>query len=408
MKITIFTPTHKTQFLARLAGSIEKQTYDNFEWLVVPNGGVLPSDIHVSLPQLKVIQYVGETDNIGEIKRFACMNASGDVVLEADHDDELTPDALEVVANEFGDADFVYSNCCEVCNDKPRKYGEGFGWEYRDFEWNSEKFYECISFPPSPASFAKIWFAPNHLRAWKKDFYERLGGHEKSRRVLDDQDLLARTYIEGKVKWIDRCLYVYHLHRGQTYSQKGINEHIQRETLNLHDKYIYGLVERWCDLNGLRKIDLCGGINCPEGYESIDLKDADILYNLDRNEWPFKDGEVGLFRAHDALEHLKDPINTMKEVYRCLAPNGWLLSSTPSTEGRAAFQDPTHRSFWNANSFWYYTRKEQAGYIGTPVKFQASRVKTFFPSQWHENNKMPYVKADLMKFSGRVPGRVYM
>ncbi len=27
----------------------------------------------------------------------------------------------------------------------------------------------------------------------------------------------------------------------------------------------------------------------------------------------------------------------------------------PSTDGRGAFQDPTHVSFWNINSFMYYS-----------------------------------------------------
>ena len=50
-------------------------------------------------------------------------------------------------------------------------------------------------------------------------------------------------------------------------------------------------------------------------------------------------GEVGVFRAYDALEHLRDPIHTMKELHRCLAPQDWLLSQTPSTDGRGASLD---------------------------------------------------------------------
>ena len=176
-------------------------------------------------------------------------------------------------------------------------------------------------------------------------------------------------------------------------------------TLELHDKYIYQIVEKWCDIKGLRKIDLCGGHSKPQGYTSVDLNNGDIKADLNQR-WPFEDGTVGLFRAHDALEHLKDNIHTMKEIYRCLAPNGWLLSLTPSTDGRGAFQDPTHISFWNSNSFWYYTRAEQAKYIGTPVKFQMVRVKNFFPNPWCEQHNIVYVKADLYKFSGRTPGAV--
>jgi len=216
---------------------------------------------------------------------------------------------------------------------------------------------------------------------------------------------MCRTYIQGKMFHIDKPLYVYHLYQENTcYGEK--NAKIQEGTLMLHDKYIYQLVERWCDLNNLRKIDLCGGHSKPEGYESVDLERGDIPADLN-GRWPFEDGSVGVFRAHDALEHLKDPINTMKEAYRCLAPDGWFLTQTPSTDGRGAFQDPTHVSFFNSNSFWYYTRAEQARYINTPVRFQLNRIKNFFPSDWHQFHNIPYVKADLLKLTDtRIPGPI--
>ena len=72
-----------------------------------------------------------------------------------------------------------------------------------------------------------------------------------------------------------------------------------------------------------------------------------------------------------------------------------LATLTPSTDGRGAFQDPTHVSFWNSNSFWYYTRPEQAQFIHCPVLFEANRVKNFYPSDWHREHQIVYVKADL-------------
>ncbi len=87
----------------------------------------------------------------------------------------------------------------------------------------------------------------------------------------------------------------------------------------------------------------------------------------------------------------------MQEAHRCLTRHGWLLTLTPSTDGRGAFQDPTHVSFWNSNSFWYYTRPEQARFIHSPVLFEANRVKNFYPSDWHREHQIVYVKADLTK-----------
>ena len=87
----------------------------------------------------------------------------------------------------------------------------------------------------------------------------------------------------------------------------------------------------------------------------------------------------------------------MKEIYRCLAPYGWALIEVPSTDGRGAFQDPTHVSFWNSNSFWYYTREQQAQFINTPVKFQLNRILDYYPSDFHQQHNILYTKAHLMK-----------
>jgi SAM-dependent methyltransferase len=99
-------------------------------------------------------------------------------------------------------------------------------------------------------------------------------------------------------------------------------------------------------------------------------------------------------------------VGLMNELYRVLAPGGWIISRTPSTDGRGAFQDPTHVSFWNPNSFWYYTRREQARYVpGVRCRFQGPRVWQTFPTEWHRTNNIPYVYADLVALKGqRQPG----
>jgi glycosyltransferase involved in cell wall biosynthesis len=391
MRLSVFTPTHDPRFLPRLEASLARQTWVDFEWLIVPNGAARPADIRVALPQARIVPYPGAAEKVGELKHFCCSRARGEVLVEVDHDDELTPDALAEVAAAFASdpgLSFAYSNCCEIRDGRPWRYSEEYGWAYRPFAWGAGQFFETVAFDPSPAAFSKIWYAPNHIRAWRADFYRAIGGHDRTRAVLDDHDLLARTYIHGTVRKIDRCLYVYH-HHGANTCQGELNSYIQVETLNLHDRYIEALVLKWCDLNGLPRVDL-GAL------------DRTML----SGRWPFADGEVGLFTAPDVLCKLPAPAHTMSEAYRCLAPNGWFLTDTPSTDGRGAFQDPRHCSFWNANSFWYYTRQPHAGFIGTPVRFQLNRVKDHYPSSWYEQHQMPYVRADLLKCAGRVPGPV--
>ena len=70
----------------------------------------------------------------------------------------------------------------------------------------------------------------------------------------------------------------------------------------------------------------------------------------------FKSNSVEEVRAHHFLEHLEQKvvIKTFNEIYRILKPNGIFKIYVPSTEGKGAFCDPTHRSWWNDWSFRYF------------------------------------------------------
>jgi SAM-dependent methyltransferase len=108
----------------------------------------------------------------------------------------------------------------------------------------------------------------------------------------------------------------------------------------------------------------------------VDRHNADVVADLD-GDWPIADGSAGVLRASHVFEHLRDPIHAMNEVYRCLAPGGFAFIEVPSTDGRGAWQDPTHVSFWNENAFAYYTRREYARYLpGFRGRFQVSLLRT--------------------------------
>jgi len=103
----------------------------------------------------------------------------------------------------------------------------------------------------------------------------------------------------------------------------------------------------------------------------------------------------------DFLEHIPDKIALFNELYRLLAHGGLLLSLTPSTDGRGAFQDPTHIAYYNENSFWYFTQRDYARFVPEiNCRFQASRLVTYFPSEWHEQHRISYVCANLIAIKG--------
>jgi SAM-dependent methyltransferase len=109
------------------------------------------------------------------------------------------------------------------------------------------------------------------------------------------------------------------------------------------------------------------------------------------------DDSVGLIRAVDFLPHVPAKVPLINELYRLLAPGGMLLTLTPSSDGRRAYQDPMHVAYYNENSFWYYTDNHcRAFFPEIRAQFQNSRLVTYYPTDWHSRNKISYVQANLI------------
>lgn len=128
------------------------------------------------------------------------------------------------------------------------------------------------------------------------------------------------------------------------------------------------------------KIDLgCGRIK-KEGFFGIDvqaLEGVDLVADCN-NPIPLEDNCADEIHAKDFLEHINNDkrIHIMTEIWRLLKPNGYLYSITPSTDGRGAFQDPTHFSFWNVNSFLYYTDDAHRRLYDIKCKFDVVELYT--------------------------------
>lgn len=394
MKLSIITPTHDPAWLKELEDSILANTYQDWEWIILINNGARYTSTD---KRIKVIQSKTNSTKVGELKKEACSYAKGEAILEVDHDDLITPDCLVKVANAFksdSEVGFVYSDNAKL-DPKFSPYDSYYGWTHRFYEFEGQKLFVMNSQPLTPARFGHIWFAPDHIRSWRKSVYDSIGGHNEELSICDDLDLMHRLYMVTKFKHIPETLYIYRLTGENTYLKR--YDEIQQTSQQIYFTNIETLMKRYCQLNNLFMIDLCGGFGKPNDYISIDLENGDITADLNKGI-PFRDGSCGIVRAYDALEHLKDSRFIMSEIHRVLGEGGMLLSFTPSTDGRGAWQDPTHVSFFNENSFHYYLRKEQMRFIGNKdVKFFESWLRTYYPSEYHKRNHIYYVEAFLEK-----------
>jgi hypothetical protein len=422
MKFSVFTPTHDTRYLVEAYDSLFNQTLDDWEWVVLLNHGAqMPPELDDQRIHAVTAPPWVAALGVGALKRYACEQCQGDYLVEFDHDDLLLPHALDRISHalDVHNPDFLYSDAANFRSDGSFElYSKQWGWEHYQQSEGGKVLQINRSFEPSASSMREIFYAPNHIRVWRAKTYKEIGGHDMALGVCDDFDLVVRTYLSGaKFHHLPECLYLYRIRAdsGNTWLQR--NAEIQSKQHQLSNRYTHQLVHEWCRRGELPKVDAGGGIGCPAGFTPLDLKNGFDL----RQRWPFADATIGCVRAYDFLEHVPHcgdsacrhtapfcTVGLMNEIYRVLAPGGWLLSATPSTDGRGAFQDPTHCSFWNPNSFWYFVRQAQRQYVpGITARFQGTRIWQEYPSEWHKEHQILYVYADLVALKGqRQPGLV--
>jgi SAM-dependent methyltransferase len=111
-----------------------------------------------------------------------------------------------------------------------------------------------------------------------------------------------------------------------------------------------------------------------EGFCNVDrMEPADLVADLDQR-WPWPDGSVEEIVASDIFEHLESKIHAMNEAWRVLRTGGQLNLRVPTTDGRGAFQDPTHKTFWTPHDLLYYVPgtpeyKRLARHYGIKARF---------------------------------------
>jgi O-antigen biosynthesis protein len=256
--ISVCTPIHNTppDMLARTWASLKAQTFTDWEWVIWDDGTNEEAWRQVygfaSDERFKIVAHRSHvhSGSIGTVKRRAFMVAEGDILVELDHDDELTPDCLGEIAAAFSDPTigFVYSDWCEILPDgQSGKYPPGWAFGYGSEYWSEEHNVWVMSAPPiNPETIRHIVSAPNHVRAWRSSVYGALGGHDTSLPVADDYDLVVRTFIATRFAHIPKMLYKQHI--GPSTAQRVRNGQIQQLVAEISAKYDPFISERFAQL----------------------------------------------------------------------------------------------------------------------------------------------------------------
>jgi glycosyltransferase involved in cell wall biosynthesis len=405
--LSIFTVTHDPTWMEECYESLRVQTRSDWEWVIIATEGTIHPIEEATKDDSRVTFIMaprGLTD-VGALKKLAVERCKGDAFVELDHDDMLASQAIEQLSNAFArGADFVYSDFIELMpEDHTQVYDPARGWEFYSSLIDGKIYQVVKSFEAEPCSLHAGWCSPFHVRAWSRACYDKVGGFNPNLRMAESYDLVCRTYLAGyELTHIEQGLYFHRLH--------GANRSLQFETEleYYHDQvalqHVYPIIYEWCRRNGHR-IAHCGFLD----ETTRSMIDPGLLdhFPLAVMMTQVKEG-TGCVQTYDRLNML--PKNKVVEsfnfVYDKLVPKGWFVSKTPSTVGQGGFMNPTAQSYWNENSFWYWTSphyREQLPHNKAP--FHGARVWTASLTPAHEKNDIRHVHADLVALKGeRVPG----
>lgn len=219
--ISIITTTFKSgdKFLRPLK-SLKWQTYDNWEWIIWDDSPTEEEDTYQMAlkcaeedPRIRVFRAPRHSGFIGEMKQLSSGLARGAWIVELDHDDIIVPDLLQwlvAIHNKYPNAEFVYSDFVELYEgtEQPFAYPEGYAFGFGSYARQRIKsssdapasFYQFVSQTPplNPVTLSYIVGVPNHVRIWKRSFYDKIGKHNHMLPVVDDYELLLRSFFASE------------------------------------------------------------------------------------------------------------------------------------------------------------------------------------------------------------------
>ena len=266
-----FTGTYKTgQRIKRTYEGLRKQTYPNWEWVVIDDSPLdhtetwdLLQEIAAKDHRVKPMKITPNSGgNVGEVKHRAASLCNGRWLFELDHDDQAISTLFEEclkASQQYPDAGFIYTDVCELYEDgEMRVYGEvaadrkwymspnnWFVWGYGGHEpvvADGQNYISHMYPEINPKTIRFNIGMPNHARIWRKDVYAKVGGHNRFISVADDYELIVKTFLECKFLHVRKMLYLQFNNRNSTVDNN--SKDINRRARLIRDYYDRAIHDR--------------------------------------------------------------------------------------------------------------------------------------------------------------------
>jgi len=137
-------------------------------------------------------------------------------------------------------------------------------------------------------------------------------------------------------------------------------------------------------------IDLACGNNKYKGYRGVDITkkdtEADIIHDLTIYPWPFEDNSIDKIICSHYIEHEKDLIAFMNELYRVMKVGATAGITGPYYKSIRCWQDPTHVRAITENSMLYFNQKwlKENGLQHYPITANFTAIHKFVEDEFGE------------------------
>lgn len=198
---------NKADYIEEAIMSVIKQTYSNWELIVIDDGSTDKSKkIISSFVDHRIVKInLHKNEGIASCHNFAFSMAKGELIGILDSDDVLRVDALEKMvelASENPGCGFLYSNY-DHCDKDLKILRKG------SCHWPIEK-----------GSIIHDRHAVSHFKVFRKDAYEKSAKFDTEIKKAIDRDIVLKMEEVTDFAFIDECLYQYR------YTSNGVSTRI--------------------------------------------------------------------------------------------------------------------------------------------------------------------------------------
>lgn len=134
------------------------------------------------------------------------------------------------------------------------------------------------------------------------------------------------------------------------------------------------------------RLNIGCGKDIRPGYLNIDIRGAEMTYDLNKLPYPFKDNSVKEIIAYHIIEHLDISTESfLLESQRILTPGGILKIKVPHHTNSAAFQ-PEHKHFYSYSYFNHLSGEYTHNLENKDVTLQVIYKRIKFHKGWNLPN----------------------